>query len=68
MKKIFKAHTTNFRDRLMELVFERRMDPTVEYKAATSTLDQPQPALPANIAPSPAPTLQELLDRRVSRL
>ena len=48
-----------FRDRMMEMVTACRLDPSVPYTLSTSSLQRPQPQLPANIATALRPTLQE---------
>ena len=69
MKNIYQPHTTNFRQTLLGIVFERRQDESVIYKAKTSSLDLPQPPdLPRNIARVPMPPMEDLKAKAMRRL
>ena len=68
MKKIYQPHTTNFRQTLLQIVFDRRRDESVIYKAPTSSLELPQPDLPPNIARVPRPSMEVLRAKSMSRL
>ncbi|KAK0155186.1 hypothetical protein N1851_002510 [Merluccius polli] len=50
VKKIYKPHTTKFIQTLIEKVIENRRNPNITFKDPTSSLTQPQPPLPPNIA------------------
>ncbi|KAK0150511.1 hypothetical protein N1851_008389 [Merluccius polli] len=64
-RPIYTKTTQEFRDGLMEGVFERRLDPTVKYKESASHVRIPR--LPANIALQPKPSKEDVLRAYTSR-
>ncbi|KAG5280199.1 hypothetical protein AALO_G00086130 [Alosa alosa] len=53
-RKMYQQNTVNFRTKLMQLLLERRNDPTVIFRDTSSTLLKPD--LPANIGTLPKPS------------
>ncbi|KAK0143836.1 Mannosyl-oligosaccharide 1,2-alpha-mannosidase IA [Merluccius polli] len=64
-RPIYTKTTQEFRDGLMEGVFERRLDPTVKYKESASHVRIPR--LPANIALQPKPSKEDAIETNLIR-
>lgn len=64
-RKRYQQTTVNFRTRLMQLVLERRNDPTVIFRDTSSTLLTPD--LPANIGTVPKPSKDDAGRKHKSR-
>ncbi|XP_062409563.1 uncharacterized protein LOC134100404 [Sardina pilchardus] len=63
-RKRHQQNTVNFRTRLMQLLLERRNDPTVIFKDTSSTLLRPD--LPANIGTLPKPSKDDAAQKHKS--
>ncbi|XP_063047543.1 uncharacterized protein LOC134441244 [Engraulis encrasicolus] len=64
-RPLYKKTTQEFRQELVDRVFERRMDPTVQYKDPASRLRTPR--LPANIALVAKPSKEDVMKTYTSR-